>query len=54
MCLLNGDISGNLPFNVDFANEEYYDANTKQTTFTKVPIKTIIRKALTEFGNESS
>ena len=53
MCLLNGDVSGNLPFNVDFANEEYYDTNTKQTTFTKVPIKTIIVKALTEFGNES-
>lgn len=54
MCLLNGDVSGNLPFNVDFANEEYYDVNTKQTTFTKVPIKTIIVKALTEFGNELS
>jgi hypothetical protein len=54
MCLLNGDVSGNLPFNVDFANEEYVDLETNKTTFTPVPIKTIIKKALTEFGKELS
>lgn len=53
MCLLNGDVSGNLPFNVDFAREEYYDVNTKMTTFKEIPIKTIIQKAICEFGGES-
>jgi hypothetical protein len=52
MCLLNGDVSGNLPANVDFAYEEYYDVNTQKTTFNKVPIKTIINRALIEFGRE--
>lgn len=54
MCLLNGDVSGNLPFNVDFAEEEYIDLETQTSTFTRIPIKTIIQKALTEFGKELS
>jgi hypothetical protein len=54
MCLLNGDVSGNLPFNVDFANEEYIDTVTKKSTFVPVPIKNIIQKALIEFGKELS
>ena len=53
MCLLNGDISGNLPFNVDFAREQYYDKETETTIFKDVPLKTIIQKALIEFGKES-
>jgi hypothetical protein len=53
MCLLNGDVSGNLPFNVDFANEEYIDS-TGKSTFTPIPIKMILQKALIEFGKEMS
>ena len=46
MCLLNGNVSGNLPANVDFGHEEYYNTVTKTFTLKEVPIKTIILKAV--------
>ena len=52
MCLLNGDLSGALPHTTDFGIEEYYDKITNSTTYTSVPIKTIIREAVQNFGNE--
>ena len=52
MCLLNGDVSGNLPFNMDFAREEYKNVETGEISFTDIPIKTIIKKVLVECGKE--
>lgn len=52
MCLLNGDIAGNLYADVDFGMEEYHDLSTDTVTYKKIPIKTIIKKALQEFGKE--
>ena len=52
MCLLNGDIAGSLPHTTDFGVEEYYDSTTGITTYTDIPIKTIIREAVQNFGNE--
>jgi hypothetical protein len=52
MCLLNGDIAGSLPFNVDFGEEEFLDLATDKVTYTKIPIKTIIKKAVVEYGKE--
>mgnify|MGYP003457225251 CR=1 FL=1 len=46
MCLLNGDIAGNLYADVDFGREEYHDLETDTITYKKVPIKIIIKKAL--------
>ncbi|MBQ7820096.1 MAG: hypothetical protein IJ341_10415 [Bacteroidales bacterium] len=52
MCLLNGDIAGHLPHSTDFGVEEYLDKETNTITYTKIPIKQIIREALLAFGNE--
>lgn len=52
MCLLNGDIAGHLPHSTDFGVEEYLDKETNTITYTKIPIKRIIREALLAFGNE--
>ena len=52
MCLLNGDVSGHLPFNVDFGHEEYYNSVTNTTTYKEIPIKNIIYRAVQEFGKE--
>lgn len=52
MCLLNGDLGGVLPHTTDFGIEEYYDKETGITTYTSIPIKTIIREAVQSFGNE--
>ena len=52
MCLLNGDISGNLPHDVDFGKEEYHDLETDTVTYSYIPIKDIIRKIVSEFGGE--
>jgi hypothetical protein len=46
MCLLNGDIAGNLPHTTDFGVEEYYDSKTDIVTYSDIPIKTIIKEAV--------
>lgn len=51
MCLLNGDISGKLPHTTDFGIIEEWD-NNDHVIFTSIPIKTIIREAMQNFGNE--
>lgn len=53
MCLLNGDISGHLPYEVDFGKQEYHNLDTDTVTYTYVTIKEIIRRAVQEFGGES-
>ncbi len=52
MCLLNGEIGGSLPSQVDFGYEEYWDKTNNIITKTPVPIKTIIREAVHTYGNE--
>lgn len=52
MCLLNGDLGGALPHTTDFGIEEYYDSATGITTYTPIPIKTIVRESVQNFGNE--
>ena len=52
MCLLNGDLAGNLPHNTDFGIEEYHDKITDTVTYTSIPIKDIIRESVQNFGNE--
>lgn len=52
MCFLNGDLGGNLTASVDFGTEEYYDVENNITTYTKIPIRTIIYEALHAYGNE--
>ena len=52
MCLLNGDLGGNLPHSTDFGVEEYYDKATGDITYTKVLLKNIIRNAVQIFGGE--
>ena len=53
MCLLNGDISGNLPYEVDFGKQEYHDLENDTVTYTYIPVKEIIRRAVQEFGGEA-
>lgn len=52
MCLLNGEVSGNLPHETDFGKEEYHDLENDTVTYTEIPIKTIIRNIVQEFGRE--
>lgn len=52
MCRLNGDLGGVLPHTTDFGIEEYYDKTTDVHTYTSIPLKTIIREAVQNFGNE--
>ena len=52
MCLLNGDLGGAMPSSVDFGIEEYHDKVTDTVTYTSIPIKTIIREAVQNYGNE--
>lgn len=54
MCLLNGDLGGVLPHTTDFGIEEYYDKTTGITTYNSIPIKTIIREAVQNFGGETA
>lgn len=44
MCLLNGDMGGSLPSQIDFGCEEYWDKETNVITKTSVPIKKLLRK----------
>ena len=52
MCLLNGDLGGNLPASIDFSTSEYYDLESGVTTYKKVPIKNIIKEALHSYALE--
>lgn len=52
MCFLNGDFGGNLTASIDFGTQEFYDKLTNTTTFTPVPIKTIIRESVHTYGLE--
>ena len=52
MCLLNGDVSGNLFAETDFGTEEYHDLENDTVTYTDVPIKTIVYNIVHEFGGE--
>ena len=51
MCLLNGEIGGNLESSVDFGKIEEFDKDGKSVT-RKIPIPEIIRKMLTHYGHE--
>jgi hypothetical protein len=52
MCLLNGDLGGNLPASVDFGTKEFVDLEKKITTYEKVPIKEIIRESVHAYALE--
>ena len=52
MCLLNGDLSGNLGASVDFATEEFLDTVTGDVTYTKVLLKNIIYNIVSIYGGE--
>ena len=52
MCLLNGDIGGNLPASIDFSTEEYVDLEARTTTRYKIPIKDIIKNMVYTYANE--
>lgn len=53
MCLLNGDLGGAfMHHTIDFGVEEYYDKETDTVTYTDIPVKTIIREMMQNFGNE--
>ena len=52
MCLLNGDLGGNLPASIDFGTSEYYDLESGVTTYEKIPIKAIIKEALHSYALE--
>ena len=52
MCLLNGEFGGHLPHNTDFGKEKYHDLETDTVTETDIPIATIVREAVRNFGDE--
>lgn len=56
MCLLNGDISGNLPYQVDFGKELVYTKDDSgkiiSSEYIDIPIKNIIREAVQVHGKE--
>ena len=52
MCLLNGEVSGNLAQETDFGREQNYNKDTDTVTYTLVPLKTIVQNILTEFAGE--
>ena len=51
MCLLNGEVGGSLPFEVDFGKYEEVDENGV-VTIKEYPIKEIIREAVHHYGQE--
>nr|DAG21687.1 MAG TPA: protein of unknown function DUF5047 [Caudoviricetes sp.] len=53
MCLLNGDMGGSLPSQIDFGCEEYWDKETNVITKTSIPIKKIIKEAVHAYGGEA-
>lgn len=52
MCMLNGDVSGTLPFSVDFATIENISEDGTTITYEQVKVKDIIRHAVEELGGE--
>jgi hypothetical protein len=52
MCLLNGEVSGNLIAETDFSTEEYHDLENDVVTYTDIPIKLIIQNVVNVFGGE--
>lgn len=52
MCKLNGELGGQLTSTIDFGTEEYYDKENNTVTYTKIPIKKIIREAVHTYANE--
>lgn len=52
MCMLNGDISGTLPFSVDFATIENISEDGTTITYEQIKVKDIIRHAVEELGGE--
>jgi hypothetical protein len=51
MCLLNGNIGGNLVASIDFGVEEIVDKNGL-IHYRSIPIKEIIRESLHTYANE--
>ena len=51
MCLLNGDVGGNIESTVDFGVEELINAQG-MTVLKKIPIQTIIRNMIHHYGGE--
>lgn len=52
MCFLNGDLGGSLIASIDFGIEEYYDKANNTTTYTPIPIETIIKEAIHTYAGE--
>lgn len=52
MCMLNGDVSGTLPFSVDFATIENISEDGTAITYEQIKVKDIIRHAVEELGGE--
>ena len=52
MCFLNGDLGGSLISSIDFGIEEYYDKENNTTTYTPIPIETIIKEAIHTYAGE--
>ena len=52
MCMLNGDVSGTLPFSVDFATIENISEDGTTITYEQIKVKDIIRHAVEELGGE--
>lgn len=52
MCLLNGEVGGSLPASIDFGVSEYVDLENMVTTYTDVPIATIIRESVHAYALE--
>lgn len=52
MCLLNGEVGGNINSSVDFGTEQYIDTPSETTVYTKIPIVEIIRNLLVIYGRE--
>lgn len=50
MCMLNGEVGGSLPASIDFGVEEF--VNGEQITYSKVPVKNIIREMLYTYALE--
>jgi hypothetical protein len=52
MCFLNGDLGGSLIASIDFGVDEYYDKANNTTTYTPIPIETIIKEAIHAYAGE--
>lgn len=52
MCLLNGELGGNLWAQTDFGIEEYLDLEQNTTTYTPIPIKEILMEGIHKFAKE--